>query len=85
MLIDPHTAVGVEAARMKRHDPAQAMVSLATAHPSKFPDAVKKATGITPELPAHLSNLFEREEQFTVLPNQLDLLQEVIRSQSRVS
>ena len=84
MLIDPHTAVGVEAARMKRHDPAQAMVSLATAHPSKFPDAVKKATGITPELPAHLSNLFEREEQFTVLPNQLDLLQEVIRSQSRV-
>ncbi|MDB3954391.1 threonine synthase, partial [Alphaproteobacteria bacterium] len=67
------------------HDPAQAMVSLATAHPSKFPGAVKKAAGVTPELPAHLSDLFEREERFTVLPNQLHLLQEVIRSRSKVA
>lgn len=85
MLIDPHTAVGVEAALAKRRDPAMAMVSLATAHPSKFPDAVKKATGIMPELPAHLSDLFEREERFTVMPNQLDLLQEFIRSRSNAS
>jgi threonine synthase len=85
ILIDPHTAVGVEAARMKRHDPAQAMVSLATAHPSKFPGAVKEAAGVTPELPAHLSDLFEREERFTVLPNQLYLLQEFIRSRSKVA
>ena len=80
MLIDPHTAVAIEAAQMKRRNPSLEMVSLATAHPAKFPDAVKNATGIMPELPVHLSDLLEREERFTLLSNQLDLLQEFIRS-----
>ena len=80
MLIDPHTAVAIEAAQVKRRNPSLEMVSLATAHPAKFPDAVKNATGIMPELPVHLSDLLEREERFTLLSNQLDLLQEFIRS-----
>jgi len=46
------------------------MVTLATAHPAKFPDAVKQAGYPSdPELPAHMANLFEREERFTILDN----------------
>jgi len=70
MLIDPHTAVGVKAAREFAEDGVP-MITLATAHPAKFPDAVERATGVRPELPAHLSNLFDLPEQSTDLPNDL--------------
>ena len=70
MLIDPHTAVGVKAAREFAEDGVP-MITLATAHPAKFPDAVERATGVRPDLPAHLSNLFELPEQSTDLPNDL--------------
>src|SRR3546814_1255721 len=59
-LIDPHTAVGVAAARRERGDLGTPMVTLATAHPAKFPDAVKKATGIHPDLPQRMADLFKR-------------------------
>jgi len=70
MLIDPHTAVGVKAAREFAEDGVP-MITLATAHPAKFPDAVERATGVRPELPAHLGNLFDLPEQSTDLPNDL--------------
>ena len=78
-LLDPHSAIGVEAARQRRGDPAVPMVSLATAHPAKFPDAVEAATGIRPALPAHLADLFERAERFTPMANDLAALQQHIR------
>jgi threonine synthase len=71
-LIDPHTAVGVHAARQYRAESggrARPLVALACAHPAKFPDAVAKATGQTPPLPAHLADLMQRPERLTVLPN----------------
>jgi threonine synthase len=68
-LIDPHTAVGVEAARAADLDPEVAIVALATAHPAKFPAAVEAATGIRPELPGRLADLMERPERCTVLGN----------------
>lgn len=70
MLIDPHTAVGVKAAREFAEDGVP-MITLATAHPAKFPDAVERATGVRPELPAHLSDLFDLPERTTDLPNDL--------------
>jgi threonine synthase len=70
MLIDPHTAVGVKAARDLAED-GVTMLTLATAHPAKFPDAVERATGIRPELPEHLSNLFSKPERTNDLPNDL--------------
>lgn len=70
LLIDPHTAVAVGAARRLRR-PGETVVTLATAHPAKFPDAVEDATGVRPELPPHLADLFERDEHFVVLPNDL--------------
>ena len=75
-LLDPHTAIGVKAARECRRSLDIPMVILGTAHPVKFPDAVEKAgVGKALELPAHLSDLFERNERCTVLPNELKAVQ----------
>jgi len=67
-LLDPHTAVGRVVAR-NTCACAPVMVTLATAHPAKFPDAVKAATGVHPDLPIWMGDLMQREERFTVLEN----------------
>ena len=79
VLIDPHTAVGLAAARAMRRDPAHPMVVLATAHPAKFPDAVEAATGVRPPLPDFLADLLDRTESFTALPADLATLQQFVR------
>ena len=78
-LIDPHTAVGLDAARARRGDASVPMIALATAHAAKFPDAVEAATGIRPALPSRLADLYEREERITVLPNDLSAVSGFIR------
>ena len=70
---DPHTATGIAAAK-----PYNNVITLATAHPAKFPDAVKASTGIHPELPKFLSNLLVREERFVVANNSADEIKELI-------
>jgi threonine synthase len=78
-LLDPHTAIGLEAARQCRSNSETPMITLATAHPAKFPDAVKQAGyPQDPELPSHMADLFEREEQFTVLDNVQAAVQQFI-------
>jgi len=78
-LLDPHTAVGVEAARKTRRRNDIPMVCLATAHPAKFPEAVRKAGyQKDPELPHHMADLFEREEQYAVQPNDIGAVQQFI-------
>ena len=75
-VLDPHTAIGVRAARECRRSLDIPMVILGTAHPVKFPEAVEKAgIGKALELPSHLSDLFEREERYTVLANDLKAVQ----------
>lgn len=71
MLVDPHTAVGIGAAQASERDPGVPLIALATASPAKFPDAVERATGVRPPLPAHLADLFERPERTTRLPLEL--------------
>jgi threonine synthase len=78
-IIDPHTAVGYAVAR-KNAAGADAMVTLATAHPAKFPQAVEKALGIRPELPSALRDLFDKQEEFSVLPNNLQAVQDHVLS-----
>ncbi len=79
-LLDPHTAIGVKAARECRRDSMIPMITLGTAHPVKFADAVEKAGLNTPELPHHLQDLFEREERYEVMPNELKALQDFVAS-----
>ncbi len=81
-LVDPHTAVGIAAARARRRDAETPMVALATAHPAKFPDAVKDATGILPDLPPGLSDLGEREERCDVLTADLQAVQDYVAERS---
>ena len=71
-LLDPHTAIGVEAGRKVRRRDDIPMITLATAHPAKFPEAALKAGyPREPELPHHMADLFENEERFTVLDNDI--------------
>jgi threonine synthase len=70
-LLDPHTAIGVQAARWCRTNSTVPMVTLATAHPAKFSDAIVKAGLATPPLPGHLKDLFNKEEKYTVVENDL--------------
>ncbi len=67
-LIDPHTAIGLHAARASGLPRDVPVVTLATAHPAKFPEAVEAATGTRPVLPARVGDLFEREERLIELP-----------------
>jgi len=82
LLIDPHTATGTAAARALGGD--RPVITLSTAHPAKFPDAVERGTGVRPPLPAHLSDLFERPERTHQLPNDLATVQGFVRSVARV-
>ena len=83
-LADPHTAVGTAAARaLPPADPAIPVIVAATAHPAKFPDAVERATGFRPPLPVRLADLYEREERFGVLPNDLAAIEAAVRAHAR--
>lgn len=77
-LICPHTAVGVKVANEHR-DPAVPMITLATAHPAKFPAAVEQASGIHPPLPPRMADLYDRPERVTRVQNDLAALQSHIK------
>ena len=80
-LADPHTAVGTAAARaLAPADAGIPVVVAATAHPAKFPDAVEAATGLRPPLPARLADLYDREERYGVLPNDLGAIEAAVRA-----
>ncbi|MDB5537320.1 MAG: threonine synthase, partial [Devosia sp.] len=83
-LLDPHTAVGVHVARHERQA-STPMVTLATAHPAKFADAVTEASGIAPELPAWLADLHQREERLSVLANDQAAVEDFIRARTRAA
>jgi threonine synthase len=83
MLVEPHSAIGIAAGRAA-HSAGVPIVALATAHPAKFPDAVERATGVRPALPAHLADLLSRPERSTSLPNDLAAVQRFVESVSRV-
>ncbi|MGR3320653.1 MAG: threonine synthase [Pseudooceanicola sp.] len=74
----PHSAVGVKVADELR-DPAVPMITLATAHPAKFPDAVEEATGTRPGLPPFMESLYDRPERLERAENDLAALQSLIR------
>ncbi len=84
-LLDPHTAVGVVAARKVAADPSVPTVVLSTAHPAKFPDAVEAASGARPALPAWLGDLMTREERIVHLPNAQDAVEAYVLEKTRAA
>ena len=82
-VICPHTAVGVKIARGLDKSSGEAVISLATAHPSKFPDAVEAACGVKPELPIALAKKLERPERIADSENSAEKLKEFIRNKVR--
>ena len=77
-LVCPHTAVGIKVAEEHREADVP-MITLATAHPAKFPAAVEKASGEHPPLPSRMADLYERPERVTRIENDLGALEDHIR------
>jgi threonine synthase len=82
-LLDPHTAVGAHVART--HLGRTPMVTLATAHPAKFPAAVEAASGIAPALPTWLADLHSREERLSILANDQTAVEDFISARTRAA
>jgi len=90
VLIDPHTAVAVAAAKIELNRAeiageggATPMVALATAHPAKFPEAVERATGIRPSVPPALAEIRDKRERITILPNDVGAVARFVRAHAR--
>ncbi|MDR5900640.1 threonine synthase [Halomonas icarae] len=82
-ILDPHTATGYRAAERERGDESVPMITLATAHPAKFAEAVVKAGFPGVPLPPHMDDLLEREERYTVLPAELSAVQRFVAENRR--
>ena len=83
--VDPHTAVGLAVAEKETRDPSVPMVVLSTAHPAKFPDAVKAACGVAPALPDWLADLPRRTERVTLLPADQAAVEKYVEAASRAA
>ncbi|HYC18234.1 MAG TPA: threonine synthase [Pseudolabrys sp.] len=83
--VDPHTAVALAVAEKETRNPSVPMVVLSTAHPAKFPDAVKAACGIVPALPDRLADLTTRKERITALPADQAAVERYVTSVSRAA
>ena len=79
---DNAVAVGLAAARARAGDMEGPIVTLATAHPAKFPDAVERASGVRPPLPRRIQHLFDREESLARLPHDAEALKTYIRERA---
>ena len=77
-VIDPHTAIGLSAAKAQNIDRNVPIVTLATAHPAKFRDAVERSVGVRPALPGRIGDLFDREEYYDKLPGDYDAVKEFV-------
>lgn len=78
-VLDPHSAVGVAGARAVVRPSTMPVITLATAHPAKFPDAVERAIGARPPLPPQLADLLQRPERLVALPNDIEQLKTFVR------
>jgi len=79
LLLDPHSAIGLATGRAA-HRAGEPMIALATAHPAKFPDAVERATGQRPGLPAALADLLDRPERLETIANDADAVKQAVRA-----
>ena len=78
VILDPHTAIGFGASKIK--DLEGDIVALATAHPCKFPDAINRSINFRPSLPDQLKYVMDEEENYDIIPNNLDKITQYIKS-----
>ena len=79
-VLDPHTATGVRAAK-ELAKPNQSVISMATAHPAKFMEAIRQSLGEEiVEMPRQLQAIVDKEEDFVILPDNIDKVREYILS-----
>jgi len=83
--VDPHTAIALAVAEKETRDPSVPMIVLSTAHPAKFPEAVKAACGFVPALPDRLADLAKRKERITVLSADQTTVERYVTSVSRAA
>jgi len=83
MQIDPHSAIGVGAARQAVVADGVPIVSLATAHPAKFPKAVVEAYDEQPDTPQRVVDMLTLEENFIPVANKLADVQALIRAKAQ--
>ncbi len=81
-ILCPHSAVGVKVAEAHQRGPVP-MITLATAHPAKFPDAVETATGLRPPLPGRMADLYDRAERVTRIANDVGAIEALIKERRR--
>ena len=72
VLIDPHTATAFKSAEI--HSTGEEMLVLGTAHPCKFPESVKEATGVEPKIPESIKNILNKKESYATLDNNIDVV-----------
>jgi threonine synthase len=77
-VLDPHTAIGVFAARAKRKNSHIPIVTLATAHPAKFSEAIEKSGLAAAQLPDYLSDLYRCEEKYQIAPRDISEIKKII-------
>jgi threonine synthase len=78
VILDPHSAVGIAASRLLARELPEPVICLATAHPAKFPETIRRAIGITPPLPESINSLLQKPERMTRLPAQAEAVQKFI-------
>ena len=81
VLVDPHTATASAAARLGLFEGPT--ITLATAHPAKFPDAVALATGVRPPVPPALASFDGKPERVELAPNDLAAVMAVVERAAR--
>ena len=81
-MLDPHSVIGLMAGQARFTRGTAALVAVATAHPAKFPAAVEEATGVRPTLPPRLADLFEREERYEMLPNDIRAVKDFVAART---
>ena len=81
VFVDPHTAIGIGVLDKLSHDGTN--IILSTAHPSKFPEAVKQVTGKNPELPPEIKKIIEEKEKFDILPNDFNVITKFIKEKAK--
>ncbi len=80
VLLDPHTAVGVGAAKLLQKELPGPIVMLGCAHPAKFPETIQKATGASSSVPEALAMLLKKPERTTILDNEIQAVKDFISS-----